>query len=57
MDRPPPDPTKLLAIWQRWEAGDALPGKTMAELKTGGLPDLLESMLTSADVGADTAAE
>ena len=55
MDRPPPDPSKLLAIWQRWEAGDALPGKTMSELKTGGMPELLETLL--ADAGADAPAE
>ena len=55
MDRSPPDPSKLLAIWQRWEAGDALPGKTMSELKTGGMPELLETLL--ADAGADAPAE
>ena len=55
MDRPPPDPSKLLAIWQRWEAGDAMPGKTLSELKTAGMPDLLETLL--ADLGADTTAE
>lgn len=55
MDRPPPDPTKLLGIWQRWEDGDAMPGKTLSELKTGGLPELLESLL--ADLGVDAAAE
>ena len=55
MDRPPPDPAKLLAIWQRWETGDAMPGKTLSELKTGGMPELLESLL--ADLGADAAAE
>ena len=55
MDRPPPDPSKLLAIWQRWEAGDAMPGKTLSELKTAGMPELLDTLI--ADLGADATAE
>ena len=42
MDIPPPDPVKLLDHWMAWERGDVPPGKTMAELKTGGLRTLLE---------------
>lgn len=42
-DRPPVDPEKLLAAWMEWERGDATPGQTMAELKRGGLRELLES--------------
>lgn len=41
MDRPPIDPAKLLDIWNHWEAGDALPGRTLADLKTAGMPDVL----------------
>ena len=55
MDRPSPDPAKLLGIWQRWEAGDAMPGKTLSELKTSGMPELLESLLP--DAGADATGE
>ena len=47
---PAPDPTKLLASWMEWERGDVTPGRVMANLKTGGLRDLLESL--SAQSGA-----
>lgn len=46
MDQPPPpDPSKLLAFWNEWESGETPPGKTMSNLKTGGLPDLLEGLI------------
>jgi hypothetical protein len=44
MDRPPPDPTKLLEAWMEWERGETTPGRVMSTLKTGGLRDLLEQM-------------
>lgn len=44
MDRPPPDPEKLLAWWSEWERGETPPGRVMANLKTGGLPDLLRAL-------------
>jgi hypothetical protein len=47
MDRPPPDPAKLLAHWQEWERGETTPGQVMANLKTGGLPELLEQLATA----------
>ena len=43
-DRPPPDPVKLLAQWMEWERGETTPGRVMANLKTGGLRDLLEQL-------------
>jgi len=43
-ERPVPDPEKLLAQWMEWERGEATPGRVMANLKTGGLRDLLESL-------------
>ena len=43
MDIPPPDPEKLLATWMQWERGELPPGRVMADLKKGGLRDLLES--------------
>ncbi|MCB0970930.1 MAG: hypothetical protein KDA97_05360 [Acidimicrobiales bacterium] len=53
MDRPPPDPHKLLASWMEWERGETSPGRIMADLKTGGLRDVLEHLAEgSADVGA-----
>lgn len=45
MDIPPPDPDKLLATWMEWERGEATPGRVMADLKTGGLPDLLRQVV------------
>lgn len=42
-DIPPPDPEKLLLTWMQWERGELTPGRVMADLKKGGLRDLLES--------------
>jgi hypothetical protein len=41
--RPPPEPAKLLHQWDAWERGDELPGRTMANLKTGEARMLLEA--------------
>jgi hypothetical protein len=60
MDRPPPDPAKLLEAWMEWEHGDVTPGRVMATLKTGGLRDLLEAAVAGAvepaEPGESTAA-
>jgi hypothetical protein len=45
-ERPPPDPTKLLAQWMEWERGEENPGRVMANLKTGGLRELLEQLVS-----------
>ncbi len=45
--RPPPDPAKLLAHWNEWERGETPPGRTMSNLKTGGLPELLQQLIDS----------
>ncbi len=45
MDRPPPDPNKLLASWMEWERGETTPGEVLKNLKHGGLRDVLESMV------------
>jgi hypothetical protein len=47
MDIPPPDPEKLLASWMEWERGETPPGRVMANLKTGGLRDLLEALVVA----------
>ncbi|HEY2428767.1 MAG TPA: hypothetical protein VGI06_07550 [Acidimicrobiales bacterium] len=47
MDTPPPDPAKLLSAWMDWERGEAAPGKTIADLKRGGLRTLLEELVMS----------
>lgn len=49
MDRPPADPAKLLASWMEWEKGENTPGRVMADLKTGGLRDVLEHLAATAD--------
>jgi len=46
-ERPPPDPEKLLSYWMEWERGEATPGRVMANLKTGGLRELLESTIAA----------
>ncbi|MGB1504669.1 MAG: hypothetical protein ACPHDT_04200 [Acidimicrobiales bacterium] len=45
MDKQTPDPAKLLGFWEEWERGDTPPGKVLSNLKTGGMPDLLKSLL------------
>jgi hypothetical protein len=44
MDRPPPDPAKLLASWREWGEEEVLPGQVMSNLKKGGLRDVLEGL-------------
>lgn len=59
MDRPPPDPTRLLAHWMEWEKGEETPGRVIANLKTAGLRELLEQVAATwreqaaAEPGAD----
>jgi hypothetical protein len=45
MEIPPADPAKLLEHWMAWERGEVPPGKTMSELKSGGLRDILEHLV------------
>lgn len=44
-ERPPPDPSKLLGQWMEWEKGEEPPGRVLANLKTGGLRELLEQLV------------
>jgi hypothetical protein len=44
-ERPPPDPSKLLASWMEWENGEQPPGRVLANLKTGGLREILEQLV------------
>jgi hypothetical protein len=56
MDKPAPDPAKLLSAWMEWERGEATPGRVMSNLKTAGLRDLLETIVAgdpSPGVGAE----
>ncbi len=52
MDRPPPDPRKLLDSWMEWESGETSPGRVMSQLKTGGLRELLEAMVAGGQPGS-----
>jgi hypothetical protein len=55
METPPPDPEKLLAHWMEWERGETPPGRVMSTLKTGGLRQLLESLVNqTAGSGAES---
>ena len=40
-ERPAPDLNKLIAAWEEWEKGAESPGRTLANLKTAGLADVL----------------
>lgn len=44
-ERPPTDPSKLLAFWMEWEKGEQPPGRVLANLKTGGLREVLEELV------------
>ena len=48
METPPTDPKKLLDHWMEWERGEATPGRVMANLKTGGLREVLEQLAEAA---------
>ncbi len=54
MDRPPPNPGKLLEAWLEWERGDTPPGRVMSNLKTGGLRELLEHLAEEQLPASDT---
>ena len=49
IEQPPPDPVKLLALWDEWERGETAPGKVISNLKTAGLPELLAQLVAAAD--------
>ena len=44
MDRPPADPAKLLSSWRDWETEASTPGRVVADLKTGGMRDIIEHL-------------
>lgn len=51
METPPPDPHKLLDQWMAWEKGEVTPGRAMADLKTGGLRQILEDLASAVEGG------
>lgn len=46
-ERPAPDLSKLLAAWEEFERGEQQPGKVLANLKTAGLPEVLNELIAS----------
>jgi len=46
-DRPAPDLAKLLSAWEEFERGEQQPGKVIANLKTAGLPEVLNELIES----------
>jgi hypothetical protein len=55
-ERPAPDLSKLIAAWEEFERGEQTPGKVLANLKTAGLPDVLNELVASgwSPSGADS---
>lgn len=47
MEQPPADPAKMLAYWMEWERGETPPGRVISNLKTAGLPGLLEQLVAA----------
>jgi len=46
-DQPAPDMEKIQLAWQTWERGEEQPGKTLANMKTAGLADVLKQLIAS----------
>ena len=46
-ERPAPDLTKLMSAWEEFERGEQPPGKVLANLKTAGLPEVLQELIQS----------
>ena len=55
-DRPAPSPQKLKSQFEDWVSGDELPGRTLAYMKTGFLPEVLEGMDPTDSIGRIQAA-
>lgn len=56
-ERPAPDLDKIVDAWKLWVAGgDTLPGRTMADLKIGGIDRVFETVATDAEQVADSLA-
>jgi len=46
-ERPVADLNKLIAAWELWEKGEEMPGKTLANLKTAGLDEVLKQLIAT----------
>lgn len=43
-EQPAPDLAKIMSALEAWERGDETPGRTLANMKTAGLPAVLEQL-------------
>jgi len=46
-ERPAPDLNKLQSAWEEFERGEQQPGKVLSNLKTAGLPEVLQELIDS----------
>ncbi len=46
-EKPAPDLSKIVAAWEEWEKGEETPGRVMADMKTAGLPEILQELTES----------
>ena len=46
-ERPAPDLNKLLTAWEKWESGEQLPGRVLADLKTAGMAEVLAELVAT----------
>jgi hypothetical protein len=52
-ERPAPDPVALLEDWMQWERGEVEPGRLIANLKKGGMRELLEAVASAKAESSD----
>jgi hypothetical protein len=43
-EQPAPDLSKIMAALEQWELGEESPGRTLADMKTAGLPTVLAQL-------------
>jgi len=46
-DAPLPDLDKIRAAWEAWERGEEQPGKTLSNLKTAGLDEVIRQLVAA----------
>lgn len=44
-EQPAPDLTKIISAWEEFENGEQAPGRVLANMKTAGLPEVLQQLL------------
>ena len=46
-ETPLPDLDKIRTAWETWERGEEQPGKTLSNLKTAGLDEVIRQLIDS----------